>query len=578
MSSARKVLAGLAGQQKNGTLCDVELQAEQQTIPAHKNVLAASSPYFEAMFTGRFEETNARIVEVKGVTFVGLKNIVDCIYKSKIKIEEQNIHDILPAAHLLQMTGIVEECKEWMARKITKDNCFNFLQLAEKYSIETVETAITTFILKHFVSVYETEGFSQISQQALCCYLSSNVLKTKMEEYSVFKAAKSWISKNDIKDKGVITEIMNNVRFALIPAITLSAQVLVDELIDGNREFRMMVAEAMKYHADVYNQPFYQGNLNKPRGKTGMLVVPNARRVGDTFTTAGEGNIDFVPILEISPARQSKSFGTVSVFESMSSIQINNFLFLFGTKCNGYLSFATRYDASHDTWMDLAAVPRQATVGSAIGCSEDKKHIFLIGGMPVKTTSKYEVNKDIAIDNMYKYDIEMNAWSSCSDLPVALMYSAAATMQDHVYVTGGYGADRTTDSVYAYDIKAKLWLTKAKMNYERCEHTLDCIGTKLYAVGGRTVEDEAEDEVSITSVEVHDLLSNQWTVALPDGPDVFGASSLVIGNKIYIVGGSRNYMISVYDVDKKEETVLPEELPSYSLRNVCAFMTLPKLL
>ncbi len=75
MSRFDKVFAVLAAQRADGTLCDIELQAEQQTIPAHKNILAASTPYFDAMFSGRFEEGNARVVEVKGVTFIGLKNL-----------------------------------------------------------------------------------------------------------------------------------------------------------------------------------------------------------------------------------------------------------------------------------------------------------------------------------------------------------------------------------------------------------------------------------------------------------------------------------------------------------------------
>ncbi len=112
MSSACKILSGLADQQKDGILCDVELVAEGQRIKAHKNVLASATHYFEAMFNGKFEEISAKVVEVKGVTFTGLKAVVDCIYTSTIKIIAANIEDILSAAHLIQMTGIVDECNE----------------------------------------------------------------------------------------------------------------------------------------------------------------------------------------------------------------------------------------------------------------------------------------------------------------------------------------------------------------------------------------------------------------------------------------------------------------------------------
>ncbi len=131
-----KLVAGLSAQQAQGTLCDIELKAEHQTIPAHKGVLAAATPYFEAMFTGRFDETKAHVVEIKDVTFTGLKNVVQYIYATRIKITTENITDILPAAHLLQMTDLVQECKEWMSAELSDNNCFDFLRLAEKFNIE----------------------------------------------------------------------------------------------------------------------------------------------------------------------------------------------------------------------------------------------------------------------------------------------------------------------------------------------------------------------------------------------------------------------------------------------------------
>ncbi len=53
MGVAEEILSKLAEQREEEMFCDVKLEAEQQSIPAHKNVLAAASPYFTAMFSGR---------------------------------------------------------------------------------------------------------------------------------------------------------------------------------------------------------------------------------------------------------------------------------------------------------------------------------------------------------------------------------------------------------------------------------------------------------------------------------------------------------------------------------------------
>ncbi len=49
--------SGLSRLVGDRTLCDVDLQAENKTFPAHKVVLAAMSSYFEAMFTRGFTES-----------------------------------------------------------------------------------------------------------------------------------------------------------------------------------------------------------------------------------------------------------------------------------------------------------------------------------------------------------------------------------------------------------------------------------------------------------------------------------------------------------------------------------------
>ena len=71
--SASKLLQGLSLLQKEGTLCDVELQVEGKSLLAHRALLAAASPYFSAMLTGGFCESDAKTISLKDTSYIGLK-------------------------------------------------------------------------------------------------------------------------------------------------------------------------------------------------------------------------------------------------------------------------------------------------------------------------------------------------------------------------------------------------------------------------------------------------------------------------------------------------------------------------
>ena len=74
---SRDTLGVLNSMRKNTELCDVNLVVENTTITAHRAILAASSPYFRAMFLSGFSEVNEECIELKDMAAQALEAVID---------------------------------------------------------------------------------------------------------------------------------------------------------------------------------------------------------------------------------------------------------------------------------------------------------------------------------------------------------------------------------------------------------------------------------------------------------------------------------------------------------------------
>ena len=282
------------------------------------------------MFTGNFKESTENPVLLSGVSHIGLKVILDVIYTGKLDLSTNNVQYVLPIAHLLQMTEIVEQSGNFMANNVNAENCLNFLQSAEKYELEKCVKSADRYLLNNFVEISENPGFLELSKESVRRYLSHDDLMTNGQEIEVFRCAKKWLDGNwDKMDN--IYDIIKHVRFPRMSVGTLMDQILKESMIESNLECRNMVLEALRYHTDVHKQPLQEGPQFRARGELGLLLITPGRRTDNLLWTVEDRPTEVW--LSSFPTIQKVrlySVDTPFVLESMCSVQCGNFLFLFG--------------------------------------------------------------------------------------------------------------------------------------------------------------------------------------------------------------------------------------------------------
>ena len=176
------VLKGLDDLRNQKLLCDVHLVVEGAKFPAHRVVLAAASPYFQAMFTGGFKENQMSEITLNDTSSAGLKCVLDAIYTAELSLSEETVCDVFPVASLLQLNQIIKHCEIFLSRNISRQTCLSFLSVAEKYDLQKVVDECNKFVLNNFEIISRLPELKNLSIEQLCTYMSKDCLKTRIGE------------------------------------------------------------------------------------------------------------------------------------------------------------------------------------------------------------------------------------------------------------------------------------------------------------------------------------------------------------------------------------------------------------
>ena len=266
-------------------VCDS--QGESKTIPAHKFVLAISSPVFFAMFFGKVAEIKDP-VEISDCEYESLLELFRFIYSDEAKLNADNVMQLLYLSKKYMLPTLAEKCSAFLKENLNALNVFHILPDAQKYEEKDLMNHCWKLIETQTEEAAKSEGFFTVERSALEELVEKNSLNIK--EVELFKAIDCWAEK-ECEKQGLVAEgsvkrrvlgerVVQGIRFPVMEEREFADFVLDSEILTAKETNRLV-----KYFNSVLNDP---------------VGFPDAKRAGhkleaSRFRSLGRGWRSLLP-------------------------------------------------------------------------------------------------------------------------------------------------------------------------------------------------------------------------------------------------------------------------------------------
>lgn len=256
---------------------------------AHRVVLAATIPYFKAMFTCDMMEARQDVIDIQqsldGHAFECLLNFA---YTGQIRITTANVQSILVASSFLQLTKVRDACCDFLKKRLHANNVLGVKGFADTLGCVQLVEAAHKFIEKQFEEVAKSEEFLHLSFHEVTEMISKDELNVRGEE-TVFEAVMAWVKKDPDKRSTCLPHLLTHVRLPLMTPQYLTDFVATEQLIRSSHACRDLLDEAKDYHLMPERRPLLQSFRTRPRCSSdvqGLIyAVGGLTKNGDSLST-----------------------------------------------------------------------------------------------------------------------------------------------------------------------------------------------------------------------------------------------------------------------------------------------------
>lgn len=510
-------------------LTDVVLEVGSELFYAHRVVLAAASPYFKAMFTGGLKECEMNRVKLQGISATALSKLIIFMYTGRIRVTENTVCQLLPAATMLQVTNVIQACCDFLERQLDPSNAIGICSFAEQHGCIELCKKANQYIESHFSQICQEEEFLQLNVHQLITLIKKDELNVQ-DEKEVYNAVIKWVRHDEDNRHKKMETILSAVRCQFLPPKFLNDQMTNCEVIKKTpacKEYLARIFKDLTLHIRTVvkerspNIPrviyiaggYFRQSLDVLEGyniddktwsKLARLTVPRSGLGGaflkGTFYAVGGRNnspgnsYDSDWVDRYNPNKdQWRPCSPMSVPRNRVGVAVMDGL-LYAVGGSEGLKFHNSvecYDPETDRWTTVKHMHYQRL---AVGVAVVNRLLYAIGGFDGENRHK----------TGECYHPENDEWTMIRPMHTARSGAGVAAINQYIYVIGGYDGTSQLSSVERYDTEKDIWEFVSSMKIARSALSVTVLDCKIYAMGGY------DGQNFLKEVEIYDPATDTW--------------------------------------------------------------------
>ncbi|VDK84207.1 unnamed protein product [Litomosoides sigmodontis] len=496
-----------------GKLCDVVLVVGNVRFSAHRIVLAATIPYFRAMFTADMAESQQKEIHLKDFEPDTLEQLIAFSYTGSIRITAANVQSMMHAANFLQLNGIVDECSKFLKCRLHAQNVLGIRSFALALGCVSLVLSADCFLHKHFLSVSRGEEYLALSVDDLVTILNRDELFVESEE-QVFDACLRWVQHNPER-KQYLPRILTCIRMPLLKPHFITDHVASHPFIRECLDCRDLIDEAKDYHLMPERRKFLKKFKTKQRC---CFDVPGLVFAVGGLTNAGD-SLSTVEMFDPMTGKWTLAQPMNSIRSRVGVAVMNRMLYAIGG-FNGHdrLRTVEVFDLDENKWTEVSPLINKR---SALGAAVVNDHLYVCGGYDgICSLASVEV-----------FNPCTNRWTLTTAMNKQRSAAGIAVIDNYIYVIGGHDGMSIFNSVERLNVDNGEWQVVKSMNTKRCRLGATTVRGKIYVCGGY------DGCQFLKSVEVYEPEKDEWSPLSPMHLKRSRVSLISSGGVLYAIAG-----------------------------------------